>query len=196
MDRASLPNEQQLFNRIAEGDESAFSECYLYYGRLLMPSLIRLLGQRESAEEVVQEVFLKVWLFRDRLVGLNNPKGWLLHVAANTARDWLRKKAREQRRVAEIGRLMDSPEISGEYRTDLQMLRAVVRRAVDSFPPQRRRIYQMSREEGLKPSEIAARMGLSVSTVKNTLLSALHAIREVVEKAGFWTVFLFYFLKR
>jgi RNA polymerase sigma factor (sigma-70 family) len=195
MDSGPLPNERELFTRIAEGDESAFSTCYLHYGQLLMPSLTRLLGQRDRAEEVVQEVFLKVWLFRDRLIDLENPKGWLLRVAANTARDWMRKQARAERKIAESGRLTGIPEVSGEHRTDLQTLAAVIHRTVDSFPPQRRRIYQMSREEGLKPSEIAARMGLSVSTVKNTLLSAVTAIRASVKKAGFWTMFLFILLK-
>jgi RNA polymerase sigma-70 factor (ECF subfamily) len=71
-----------------------------------------------------------------------------------------------------------------------------VQRTILSFPQQRRRIYQLSREEGLKPSEIAARLDLSVSTVKNTLLSALKTIRDNIEESGLWGTFLLLFLKR
>ena len=84
--------ENELFIRIAEGDEAAFTLCYAEYGRMLMPFLIRLVGTRDSAEEIIQEVFLKVWLHRDRLAAVENPKSWLFRVAANTGRNWLKKK--------------------------------------------------------------------------------------------------------
>ncbi len=193
---SSLPNERDLFIRISEGDESAFSTCYIHYTRQLLPSLMRLLGSRESAEEVLQEVFLKVWLFRDRLAEVENPTSWLFRVTANTARDWLKIKMRARQRIAESGRMAAAQKVSSQEQTDLKALSAVIQRTIRAFPSQRRRIYEMSREEGLKPSEIAARLQLSVSTVKNTLLAALKAIRENVEEAGFWTVFMLFFLKK
>lgn len=196
MNTFSLADEQEIFARIAEGDEFAFSICYSHYGRLLLPSLLRLLGQRDSADEVIQEVFLKVWLYRDRLADVDNPRAWLMRVTANTARDWLKKRARAGRKIAASDSLSDARDVAEESRIDMKALAGIIRNTVTSFPPQRRLIYEMSREEGLKPSEIAERLGLSVSTVKNTLLSAVKAIREKVGEAGFWLTFLYYFLKR
>ncbi len=72
-------------------------------------------------------------------------------------------------------------------------IRALVQQAIAELPPQRRRIYLLQREHGLKPAEIASELGISVSTVKNTLLVATKAIREKVEKGGYlpyWLILL------
>lgn len=160
-----------------------------------MPFLTRLVGSRDSAAEIVQEVFLKVWLHRDRLAEVDNPRGWLFRVAANAGRNWLKKKMMIESHLLAHGQ--QSSEIPDQFipeRLDLKAVTLLVNQTIQSFPPQRRRIYQMSREEGLKPAEIAVRLDLSVSTVKNTLLSALKAIRENIEGAGFWgTMFLLFF---
>ena len=189
-------NEQALFISISEGDEAAFSTCYSEYGRILLPFLIRLVGSRDSAEEIIQEVFLKVWLYRDRLAEVDNPKSWLFRVAANTGRNWLKKKMMTEQKMLEHQRQLATPDNLSPEQVDLKSIAGVVQRTVLSFPPQRRRIYQMSREEGLKPAEIAARLQVSVSTVKNTLLSALKAIRENIEEAGLWATILVVFLKK
>jgi len=196
MELHHLPDEREIFARIAEGDESAFSRCYLYYSPRLMPFLIRLLGDRDSAEEVIQEIFLKVWLFRDSLSDVGNPRNWLFRATANTARDWLKKQAAARRKLEEGWRRTPIEDSAPPDRTDLQALTEVIKQTVLSFPPQRRRIYELSREEGMKPAEIATQLGLSVNTVKNTLVAALKAIRENVESSGFWISVLLYFVKR
>ncbi|HWK05596.1 MAG TPA: RNA polymerase sigma-70 factor [Puia sp.] len=191
-----MTHEQALFISISEGDETAFSTCYSEYGRVLMPFLVRLVGSRDSAEEIIQEVFLKVWLYRDRLAEVDNPRSWLFRVAANTGRNWLKKKMLIEQKMQEHQRQWDIPDSAIPEQVDLKSIAGVIQRTILSFPPQRRRIYQMSREEGLKPAEIAARLELSVSTVKNTLLSALKTIRENIEEAGFWVTFFLVFLKK
>jgi RNA polymerase sigma-70 factor (ECF subfamily) len=186
--------ENELFIRIAEGDEAAFTLCYAEYGRMLMPFLIRLVGTRDSAEEIIQEVFLKVWLHRDRLAAVENPKSWLFRVAANTGRNWLKKKMMIEQHLR-AQQQEDSGDLVAE-RLDLRSVANLVQATIQSFPPQRKLIYQLSREEGLKPAEIADRLQLSVSTVKNTLLTALKTIRENIEEAGLWGTILFFFIKR
>jgi RNA polymerase sigma-70 factor (ECF subfamily) len=194
MDPSQSYNERALFLSISEGDEGAFTTCYSEYGRMMMPFLTRLVGSRDSAEEIVQEVFLKVWLHRDRLAEVENPKGWLFRVAANAGRNWLKKKMIIESHLLAHRQQSELPHQFIPERLDLKTVTMLVNQTIQSFPPQRRKIYQMSREEGLKPAEIAARLDLSVSTVKNTLLSALKAIREKIEGAGFWgTIFLLFF---
>jgi len=186
--------ENELFIRIAEGDEAAFTLCYAEYGRMLMPFLIRLVGTRDSAEEIIQEVFLKVWLHRDRLTAVENPKSWLFRVAANTGRNWLKKKMMIEQHL-QAQQQEASRDLVAES-LDLRSVADLVQATIQSFPPQRKLIYQLSREEGLKPAEIADRLQLSVSTVKNTLLSALKTIREKIEEAGLLGTILFFFIKR
>jgi RNA polymerase sigma factor (sigma-70 family) len=196
MDSSTPYNEQALFIRISEGDEAAFSVCYAEYGRELMPFLIRLAGSADIAEEIVQEVFLKIWLHRDRLAVVDNPRNWIFRVAANTGRNWLKKQMTDRQKMRLLPPSPHGPADVPADQVDLKAIAAVVQRTILSFPQQRRRIYQLSREEGLKPSEIAARLDLSVSTVKNTLLSALKTIRDNIEESGLWGTFLLLFLKR
>lgn len=191
-----MTHEQALFISISEGDEMAFTTCYSEYGRMLMPFLVRLVGSRDSAEEIIQEVFLKVWLHRDRLAEVENPRSWLFRVAANTGRNWLKKQMLIEQKMQEHHRQHDIPAPVTPDHVDFKSIAGVVQRTIQSFPPQRRRIYEMSREEGLKPAEIAARLELSVSTVKNTLLSALKTIRENIEQAGLWATIFVVFLKK
>jgi RNA polymerase sigma-70 factor (family 1) len=187
--------ENELFIRISEGDEDAFSVCYAEYGRMLMPFLIRLVGSRDSGEEIIQEVFLKVWLHRDRLAAIENPKSWLFRVAANTGRNWLKKKMMIEQHLQAQQPSEGFHDLTAEG-LDLRAVAHLVQATIQSFPPQRKLIYQMSREEDLKPAEIADRLQLSVSTVKNTLLSALRTIREKIEEAGLLGTILFFFIKR
>ena len=187
--------ENQLFIRISEGDEAAFTFCYTEYGKMLRPFLFKLIGTRESAEEIIQEIFLKVWLHRDRLAEVENPRSWLFRVAANTGRNWLRKKMMIERhlRVQQTAEATHDP--MAEH-LDMLKIASLVQETIQSFPAQRKLIYRMSREEGLKPAEIAARLQVSVSTVKNTLLTALKTIRENIEEAGLMGTIFFFFLKR
>ena len=187
--------EDQLFIRISEGDEAAFTFCYTDYGKMLRPFLFKLIGTRESAEEIIQEVFLKVWLHRDRLAEVENPRSWLFRVAANTGRSWLKKKMmiEQHLRVRQAAEATHDPM---PERLDMLKIASLVQETIQSFPTQRKLIYRMSREEGLKPAEIAERLQVSVSTVKNTLLTALKTIRENIEEAGLLGTFFFFFLKR
>ena len=188
--------ENDLFLRISEGDEAAFTFCYAEYGKMLRPFLIKLIGTRDGAEEIVQEVFLKVWLHRDRLTEVENPKSWLFRVAANTGRNWLKKKMTiEQHLRVQQGQPEAADDLMAE-KLDLRSITHLVRQIIHSFPPQRKLIYQLSREEGLKPAEIAQRLEISVSTVKNTLLSALKTIRERIEEAGLLGSILLFLIKR
>ncbi len=187
--------ENELFIRISEGDQAAFTHCYAEYGKMLRPFLIKLIGTRDGADEIIQEVFLKVWLHRDRLAEVEQPRSWIFRVAANTGRSWLKKKMtmevhmRAQQRTGP-----EHAQVADEL--DMRRIADVVQGTVQAFPPQRKLIYQMSREQGLKPGEIAARLELSVSTVKNTLLSALKAIRENIEQAGLLGALFIFFIKK
>ncbi|MDO6432343.1 sigma-70 family RNA polymerase sigma factor [Flavitalea sp. BT771] len=181
--------------RISEGDQVAFTHCYAEYGKMLRPFLVKLIGTRDGADEIIQEVFLKVWLHRDRLAGVESPRSWVFRVAANTGRNWLKKQlTMEVHMRAQQGTVPVHDHVTD--RLDMHRIADVVQETVGAFPPQRKLIYQMSREEGLKPGEIAARLEISVSTVKNTLLSALKAIRENIEQAGLLGTLLFLFIKR
>ncbi|SDG27717.1 RNA polymerase sigma factor [Chitinophaga filiformis] len=186
-------NEKALFLRIAEGEESAFRELYRLYGRLLFPFLIKLTASQDTADEIIQEVFLRVWLYRHTLPTIDHPRAWIFKIASNQAYTWLQKNMRATQAIRLHQDEQPTADNPVEVNLTVNDIRALVQQAIAELPPQRRRIYLLQREHGLKPAEIASELGISVSTVKNTLLVATKAIREKVEKGGYlpyWLILL------
>lgn len=176
--------EKDLLIRISEGDEAAFRE--LFYGVLpwLTPFIGRMAKTTEGTQEIVQETFIRIWLSRDKLPGLHEPKAWIIRVATNECFTFFHKQAS----VRKINHLFDGVAAVdanvGEGRLQMKETQLLIQRAVNMLPPQRKKIYQMSREQGMKTQEIADQLQCSHSYVKNTLTAALSHIREYLAAAG------------
>ena len=177
-------DEKDLFLRIAEGDESAFRALYQLYGKLLLPFLVKLTGSQDMADELIQEVFLRVWLYRDKLPEIDYPRAWIFQIGSNQAHTWLKKNTIAAKAV----RLHQDEQLSTENPVEASLtvnaIKGLVQEAITELSPQRKRIYLLHREHGMKPAAIASQLGISVSTVKNTLLIAAKAVRDKVEKGG------------
>jgi len=180
-----LNNEKELVHQIASGDEQAFGAFFSYYYPQLFSLVHRFSLNDEDVREALQETFLQVWLQRDLLSTIQNMRGWLLRIATRQCRAILRKNLLILRSENRAGEDILSGEASLTEPITVTEIANLVREAVQRMPDQRRRIYQLSREEGMKPSEIAVLLSLSVSTVKNTLVTALKQIREHLSQAGY-----------
>lgn len=178
-------NEKDLLLQVATGDETAFRQLYTLYEKLLIPYLIELTKSDFIAEDLVQETMLRVWLNRESINTLEYPRAYIYRIAGNCAYSWL--KSRLIRKQAEQEKASLEPNAISEAESDLsfQSITAIVKQAIRNMPAQRSRIYYMSREQGMKPAEIARILNISISTVNNTLYQAVRTIREEVEKAGY-----------
>lgn len=178
--------EKELFYAIAENDESAFRQLFHLYFPQLYPQIFKVTKAENVTEDIVQETFLKIWINRDRLTEIENPRAWILRIAYFQAFTFLRKKATHQKAVNHIAdKLKEEEEYSETEETVVfRNLQTSVRKAIQQLPAQQKKIYRLSREQGLKNKEIAAQLNLSEQSVKNTLVRALKFIREEVEKAG------------
>ena len=183
MDELLHHNINQLFISISEGDESAFNTLFRQSVPVLYPFIFRLVKQAAAAEEVIQSSFLRIWLSRDKLAGITHAKAWLYKVVANECYTYLRKEARELqlRSDAWPGEEADNT-LAAEL--SLHETQRLITQAVSKLPPQRRRIFIMSRQQGLSIPEIAENLGLSPNSVKNTLVLALRDIREHLARHG------------
>jgi len=177
-------DEKALFLNIADGDESAFRQLYEQYGKLLFPFLVKLAGSADIADEIIQEVFLRIWFSRDKLPAVEFPRAYIFRIASNRASEWLKRNALTIN--VDLQQLREQPVLPdmAEAALTLKAMTIIVRQAIAELPAQRRHIYRLSRDQGLKPAEIARRLNLSVSTVKNTLVTAGKYIRERLEQAG------------
>lgn len=177
----NITEDRLLFARIAVGDETAFRLLYHRYNAVLSGSVKKLLKTDTAAEEVLQEVFLKIWLVRDTLGTIENPGGWMYTLTANYSLSVLRKHARERNRQDDISEDMpDNEDLSaGIYARELQEL---IKDAVEKLPAARREVFIMNTQDGKSRKEIASALDISEHTVKNQLVTARKFIREYLEK--------------
>lgn len=172
----------ELLRQIAAGNESAFRELFHQTLPWLTPYVKRFVRTEEAVREVLQETFIRIWISRDKLPGLNEPRAWIYRVAANECFTWLHKQHSAGSPVDEesAGATGNNGEKQLEMRETLQL----VHQAVGTLSPRRSEIYRMSRDEGLKIAEIAEQLRCSRSYVKNTLSEALAHIRAHLIAAG------------
>ncbi|HET6995965.1 MAG TPA: RNA polymerase sigma-70 factor [Chitinophagaceae bacterium] len=193
MDKESqYATNNELLSQIAEGDEAAFRQLFHQYAQLIHSHIYSIIKSETHTKDLVQDSFLRVWIHRDKLPGIENFRSWLVRIAYNLAFSYLRDKAIHERGDTKYAvKYSKSDQHSAEDDLHLQTLQQIIRKTVENLPPQQKKIYLLSREEGLKIPEIAAKLGLAVSTVKNTLGRALEALRGAIGEEELWLLVLY-----
>lgn len=169
--------DKELLLKVAGGDEMAFAELFHAYRDQVFSAAWKITGVRAAAEDVVQEVFMKVWLHRKTLVDVNNFGAWLHTIAKHHIFNQLRKVANEHSVLKELLQTTTS-DTSNLHQVHFHELQNLLHRAIAQLPAQQQRVYLLSREENLKYHEIAARLQIAPATVKTHMIEALRSIRE------------------
>ena len=186
-----------LLAQVAEGDEAAFAVLFKTVLPGLQAAVRKVVQSEEGMKEVIQEAFIRVWMNRDQLAGLDKPVHWIFRVASNECFTYLRKTALRNKLQDQLAGANER-EVSfytGLDEISLKETKTFIYKAVDQLTPQKRLIYQMSRNEGLKTAEIADKLQLSHSHIRNSLSSSLRFIREYLMSAGKVMALMAIFLK-
>lgn len=187
-----LNQDKELFRLIAAGDEAAFRRLFHLYVPKLLPAIQHLTKNAAVTEDILQEAFLKLWLSRDKLPDIEQPHSWLLKIVYYQCFSYLRHQAVHHKAMGVMAERL--AESAMEDDMAFNTLMRTVGEAVQQLPPQAKRIYQLSRENGMKIPEIARQLQLSPNTVKNSLVRSLRSIREYIERAGhFLPLFIFWY---
>lgn len=176
----------ELYQLIAEGDEQAFNVLYERHWRKLFRFLYRMTKSREMAEELTADVFLKLWIGRELVPEIHNMDGFLYQVAHRKALDFLKLAARESSlqkviSLQMIGEIAESTEQPDKHLME-EEYRRIVEAAILQLSPQRKKVFTLSREEGMTHKEIARQLNLSPGTVKRTMSDALESIRRYLKE--------------
>lgn len=171
---SALRQETQLLLSVSQGDERAFTTLYNHYHQRLGAYIFRITKSTEMTEEVVHDVFLKIWQNRELLMGIDNFAVYLYVVSKNAALNCLKKTVREQANTTDLDESLDQIEIPEISEVDYRYM--LIDEAIDSLPFQQRQVYLLSRHERLTYAEIAGRMGLSKETVKKYIQIATESI--------------------
>jgi RNA polymerase sigma-70 factor (ECF subfamily) len=177
-------SEKALFLRIAEGDEVAFEQLFHLYVPVLHRIIYQVVQSESAVKDIAQEVFLQLWLGRDKLPAVEEPRHWIHRIAYNLSFRYLRRQLLHKKAAAEIATGQQQSIHQTEEVMQLTEVSRFIRQAVDQLPQQGQRIFRMSRTEGMKPAEIAAALEISVQGVRNSLTRSAKTIRENLEQQG------------
>jgi RNA polymerase sigma-70 factor (family 1) len=183
MNHVSGYTEKELLQSSMEGDEKAFAEIFSRYKFKLYGYIYRLTQSQEMAEDIVQDTFLKLWKHRDRLGAIDNLSSYIFRMAQNQSITAFRRMAMETMIIRQMltGEADFSPS-TPESALALKEMEENFRKAVNNLPPQQKKVYQLSREEGLKYEEIAEKLHISRGTVRNHMVQLLRTLRTQLEK--------------
>lgn len=188
-------NVRALVEKVKTGDRKAFNHLY---ERFYIPlcSYASLLIERDEAKDVVQDVFVNIWIRREYIDTSLSFHGYLLRSVYNSSLNVLKRKdySREyqsvyRKKIEQMGHLFYNPDtnetIQHLYNEDL---RATLEAAINSLPERCREIFRLSYIDGLPGKEISSKLNISLSTVENHIYSALKQLRSKLKE---YVLFLF-----
>jgi RNA polymerase sigma-70 factor (family 1) len=168
----------QLLELLSGGDETAFTELYNRYHAPLYHYLLHFVKSPNLAEDLVHEVFLKLWTMRDRLQVNSSLSAYLYRICHNMGLDALKKIARDKTLRHEV--LEWLRPVTDERDADVAAQEQLLAAAVAKLPPQRQRVFQLCRLEGKTYEEAARELGISRHTIKEHMVLSLKTLRGYV----------------
>ncbi len=175
----NLYTDKELLERVALGEERAFRLLFQNYHNKLGSYVYRYTRSFMLTQEIVQDVFLKIWLNRSALHEINNFNSYLFVVARNHTFNALKRIASEYGRQKQWQRRLIKEEfnLNGQNTAYKETVLAV-NKAIETLPAQQKKVFLLSREMELTHEEIALKLRLSVTTVKKHMVLALKQLRE------------------
>lgn len=170
-------DEKALFKRITEGDEKAFEMLFHAYYANLCRFATGIISDDETAEEIVQDLFVKIWEKRTQLSIDSSIKNYFYRAVKNQCINFI-----EHNNIVAQHISSRQPEKEMEIQPDEHFLAAELAQKIEesiaSLPEKRREIFRLSREEGLKYREIAKKLNISTKTVEAQMGLAIKTLRE------------------
>jgi RNA polymerase sigma-70 factor (ECF subfamily) len=188
--QAASTIDPKLIARIAKGDQQAFSQLYDLSSTLLFTLALRMLGTREEAADLLQDVYLEVWRKVARYdVGRGTPIAWLVTLTRSRAIDRLRTRGAKSQRLltplddAVVGQMPDYAPTPFEAQADVE-LRMAVSGAIAELPGVQQQVIEMAFYEGLSHAEIAAKLNQPLGTIKTRIKLGMTKLRAALR--GTW----------
>lgn len=183
-----LYNDQDLLEELKAGNETAFTELYQQYHAAIYFYLLDFVKAPQIAEDLVHEVFMKIWEIRQHLVITTSFSAYLYRISHNKAIDMLKKISRDEQLRNEVFKWLE-PQLS-EFDTNSKTVKyeQLYMDAVSALAPQRQKVFILCREKGKTYHEAAQELGISRNTVKEHMVQALRFMRNFLSEKGELTI--------
>ncbi len=186
MNPAEEPN---IFDAIRNNDRQAFERVFRHSYRPLTAYAFRFVRDLPAAENVVQDVFLKLWQNRKRMTITTSLDHYLFRAVRNHCLNFLDKARVRSSYLRMQAEREENNDDNKEYYPEIGLLE-IIGNAISALPEKRQKIFRLSREDGLKYQEIADQLNISVKTVEAQMSLALKQLRESLKKYNYLMLFL------
>ena len=170
--------EKRLLKQLSKGDEKAFRAIYDAYFNHLSAFVFKICKSTVATEEIVQDVFIKLWTNRHSFSRVASPEAYIFSMARNRTIDHLHRLAKDTDLIGVLSGQLLTVGNDIEDRLNAKELQLLIEEALGQLSTQKKTIFQLSKEQGLSHDQIAEVMQLSKSTVKNHLSETLRHIRQ------------------
>ncbi len=173
-----IKSNTELVKLLKKGDMAAFDALYNKNCHKLHQFVFMYLKQEEDAEEIVQEVFIKIWQIREKIDVYSSFQSFLFTIAYNATMSLLRKRLRETKSreyLISLQQIVADDQVIDEIQ--FNELNQKVQNLLNQLTPRKKEIYLLSRENGLTHEEIARKLNISESTVNNHLVTTLKFLK-------------------
>lgn len=179
----SFSNEQQLLVDLRDGDAKAFHSIYTIYAPRLTGKLIQLLRSEELAEDVLQDIFVKIWEIRETIDPEQNFVAFLYKMAANRSKNVFRRNLYDENMRNELGKDLGYDPI--ENATNESDTKRILDLAMSKLTPRQREVYTLHKLEGLSYQEISEKLKISASAINHHIQEATKQLKIALKSYRF-----------
>ena len=175
---------QELLTRLKNGDILAFDQLYELYSHKLFSFVFKILKNEAEVDDIVQEVFVKIWESRNKLEDYKLLNSYIFTIAYNNSIDLIRKRISNNKYLGHLkysASINFTPTIVSQI--EYNELNNQVEKLIANLPDRQKQVYLLHRDEGVTYTEIAEKLGISKNTVENHMVKALKYLRQNMDNS-------------
>lgn len=177
-------NETRLLSMLSEGSEYAFRELFNTYKDHLYRIALAYVKQPQIAEEVVQDVFMTVWIHKEELGSINSFKSWIYTIGRNKIIDRYKRIILDNKVRAEYMYPLPKEDNSTYYNIINKEYEKILQKGISQLPERQRQVYELVKENGLSYKDAAEKLNISQLTVKTHLTRSMNFLRNFIRQNG------------
>ena len=175
-------DEKELLVQLRKGNEDAFDFFYQKHSAQIFRKLYKMTRVSSISEELLQDVFVKIWEKRHLIDPEKSFKSYLFQIAQNLVYDLYRKVARDERLQSEIKKSFVEIQYLTEEGIHLKDTQQIISQAIDALPPQQKLVFTLCKIEGKSYDEVSTALGVSTSTINGHIVKATKSIKRYMFK--------------
>ncbi|MCA5005070.1 RNA polymerase sigma factor [Sphingobacterium bovistauri] len=181
-----LKNEIDLLIAISNSDSDSFEIVFKHYGPLLFDYAFRIMEDSDASEDLVQDVFISIWLNREKLKYIKSFKDYIFILSKNRILNTLKKKGREKLLTYAIGNVGIAYDVVDEdlieEKRKKEEIYTILEDKISQLPSQQQKIFKLAKNEKKSYQQISEQLGISIETVRKHMFLALKTLKKEMQR--------------